>query len=422
MSLQTVRGFKDVFAPEETNLWQFIESHLAQLAHSYGYNSIRLPLMESTELFARSIGEDSDIVSKEMYTFADQGGQSLTLRPEGTAGCVRSSIQHSLTYDGDQRYFYFGPMFRRERPQKGRLRQFHQFGMEALGIEGPQVDIEQLQLLDELFSDFSLSVQLHLNFLGGPSTRAKHHEALKAFYLPYISELDPLDQKRYHSNTLRLLDSKSPFLQTLNQESPKLSLFHTDVEKQCFDSIKDTLTNLGIDYVSNDAMVRGLDYYTGLIYEWQLPRDSGQTAICGGGRYDGLSKCLGGKPMPACGFSIGVERLLDELYEQSIRASSAPKLLWANTENQLIMKSLHDCQQLRQGLRHYTTKALHHPMKLKLALKKANKGAFDYLVFNEALASGGCGYQVKSLCNGQQLSFTSVRAMIDFFELEHPNE
>ncbi len=309
-SVQAIRGMNDIL-PEQSGVWQQVEATLRTLLASYGYSEIRMPVLEKTELFKRSIGEVTDIVEKEMYTFDDRNGDSLTLRPEGTAGCVRACIEHGLLHNQIQRLWYTGPMFRHERPQKGRYRQFHQIGVEAFGMAGPDIDAEQILLTARLWKQFGLrDVQLELNSLGTSDARAVYREILVEYFSAHRAQLDEDSQRRLASNPLRILDSKNPEMQALIEAAPKLAE-HLDAESQeHFATLCATLDAAGVAYRVNPRLVRGLDYYGRTVFEWVTDRLGSQGTVCAGGRYDGLVEYLGGRATPAFGFAIGLERLI----------------------------------------------------------------------------------------------------------------
>jgi len=303
--------------PSETNIWQMVESVLRRVASNYGFAEIRMPVVESTALFKRSIGEVTDIVEKEMYTFDDRNGDSLTLRPEGTASCVRAANQHGLLYNQEQRLWYIGPMFRHERPQKGRYRQFHQFGIEAFGMATPDIDAEIITLSSRLWRELGISehVTLELNSLGSNEERAKYRDALVAFLTEREEQLDEDSKRRMHTNPLRVLDSKNPAVQEALVGAPKLSDYFGEESKVHFEQVCRRLDAVGIKYVINDRLVRGLDYYNRTVFEWVTSSLGAQGTICAGGRYDGLVEQLGGKATPGFGFALGIERLVLMLTE-----------------------------------------------------------------------------------------------------------
>lgn len=309
--IQAIRGMNDTL-PEQTPVWQKLESLLRQVVSSYGYSEIRMPIVESTNLFKRSIGEVTDIVEKEMYTFADRNGDSLTLRPEGTASCVRAGNEHGLLYNQERRLWYIGPMFRHERPQKGRYRQFHQFGVETFGIASADIDAEVILLSARLWKALGIEqhVELQLNSLGSNEARALYKEALVEFLSEHAEQLDEDSKRRMTTNPLRVLDSKNPQVQALLVDAPKLSE-HLDAESVAhFEQLQKYLDAAGVKYVINERLVRGLDYYNRTVFEWVTNSLGAQGTICAGGRYDGLVEQLGGKPTPAVGFAMGLERII----------------------------------------------------------------------------------------------------------------
>ncbi len=298
--------------PEVSGIWQQVESTLRTVVASYGYQEIRTPVVESTDLFKRSIGEVTDIVEKEMYTFEDRNGDSLTLRPEGTASCVRAGNEHGLLYNQQQRLWYMGPMFRHERPQKGRYRQFHQFGVEAYGLDGPDIDLEVILLSARLWKAFGIAdhVKLQINSLGSNEARQAYREALIEFLTARADQLDEDSRRRMETNPLRVLDSKNPEVQAALEGAPSL-IDHLDSEsEQHFSQLCERLSQAGIEYEINPRLVRGLDYYNRTVFEWVTNSLGSQGTVCAGGRYDGLVDQLGGKSTPAVGFAMGMERLV----------------------------------------------------------------------------------------------------------------
>ncbi len=310
-TLQAVRGMNDIL-PEEAETWEHFEDIVRDWLHSYGYRPIRMPIVEPTPLFKRAIGEVTDIVEKEMYSFEDAlNGEHLTLRPEGTASCVRAAIQHNLLFGQPRRLYYHGPMFRHERPQKGRYRQFHQIGVEALGFDGPDIDAEHILMCARLWDDLGLEdVKLEINSLGSSEERAAHRAALIAYLEQHKDSLDEDGQRRLYTNPLRILDTKNPDLQAIVEAAPKLAEFLGEESLKHFDGVQAILKDAGLPYRINHRLVRGLDYYNRTVFEWVTTRLGAQGTICAGGRYDGLVAQLGGKPAPAAGFAMGVERLL----------------------------------------------------------------------------------------------------------------
>jgi len=311
--LQAIRGMNDLL-PDEAPLWQYLENTIAELLSSYGYREIRFPIMEQTQLFQRGIGDVTDIVEKEMYTFEDRNGESVTLRPEGTASCVRACDEHNLLYDRavlTQKLWYYGPMFRYEKPQKGRLRQFHQFGVEAFGYAGPDIDVELLLMTARLWQLLGVAdaVELQLNCLGNAAERQQHREALIAFLEKSQDQLDEDSRRRLHKNPLRIFDSKVESTQALLRDAPDLSAYLGAESRAHFDALRSLLDGVGLKYTLNPRLVRGLDYYNLNVFEWVTDKLGAQGTVCAGGRYDGLVEQLGGQRTPAVGFGLGVERL-----------------------------------------------------------------------------------------------------------------
>lgn len=309
--IQAIRGMNDIL-PSQTRRWQYLEDVVRRVVASYGYEEIRMPVVEQTELFKRSIGEVTDIVEKEMYTFADRNGDSLTLRPEGTASCVRAGNEHGLLYNQQQRLWYMGPMFRHERPQKGRYRQFHQVGVEVFGLNGPDIDAELIILTARLWKVLGLTehLTLELNSLASNEARATYKEALTEYLSAHADSLDEDSQRRLGSNPLRILDSKNPAMAELLSQAPKLSEYWDDESREHFSELCARLDAAGIPYVHNERLVRGLDYYNRTVFEWVTSSLGAQGTVCAGGRYDGLVEQLGGKATPAVGFAMGLERLV----------------------------------------------------------------------------------------------------------------
>ncbi|RLQ23859.1 histidine--tRNA ligase [Seongchinamella sediminis] len=309
-NIRAIRGMNDIL-PDETPYWQHIEGAVRQLMAGYGYSEIRLPVVEQTELFRRGVGEATDIVEKEMYTFADRNDDSLTLRPEGTAGCVRAAIQHGML-NTPQRLWYAGPMFRYERPQKGRQRQFHQVGLEAFGVASPDMDAEVILLTARLWRVLGVSdhVELQLNSIGSARSRDDYREALVSYLRDHFDALDEDSQRRLDSNPLRILDSKNSATQALLDGAPSLANYLDEESRADFDRLRALLDAAGLKYTVNPRLVRGLDYYNKTVFEWVTDRLGAQGTVCGGGRYDGLVAQLGGKPVPGVGFAMGIERLV----------------------------------------------------------------------------------------------------------------
>jgi len=308
--IQAIRGMEDVL-PDQSALWERLEDACRDVFRQYGYRNIRVPLVEQTALFVRGIGDATDIVEKEMYVFEDRNGESLALRPEATAGIVRSAIEHNFLYNGPMRVWTTGPMFRYERPQKGRQRQFHQFDVEALGFDGPDVDAEQIVLLARLWKRLGIAdVELQVNSIGDAAERKAHREKLIAYFEGHASILDEDAKRRLHTNPLRILDSKNPAMQAMIEGAPRLTEVLGEGARAHFEGLKSLLADAGISFTVNPRLVRGLDYYNRTVFEFVSGSIGAQSTIAGGGRYDALFEQLGGKPTPACGFAFGVERVL----------------------------------------------------------------------------------------------------------------
>ena len=324
-AINAVRGMNDVL-PDEAALWERFEDAAREVFTQYGYRNLRVPIVETTPLFVRSIGDATDIVEREMYTFDDHG-ESLTLRPEATAGIVRAAIEHSLTYERPQRVWTSGPMFRHERPQKGRYRQFHQLDVEALGFPGPDVDAEQIVMLARLWTRLELAgMSLQINSIGDPHERLKHRNALVDYFGKHVDQLDADSKRRLATNPLRILDSKNPHMQTLIAGAPKLAdlLDRDSGSRRHFEELQGLLAEAGIAFEVNPRLVRGLDYYNRTVFEWVSDKLGAQGTVAGGGRYDGLFSQLGGEPTSACGFAVGLERLVLLLHGAASRVSLAP--------------------------------------------------------------------------------------------------
>lgn len=309
--IQAIRGMNDIL-PEQTPVWQYVESTVRQVLGQYGYQEIRMPVVEQTELFKRSIGEVTDIVEKEMYTFDDRNGDSLTLRPEGTAGCVRAAEEHGLLFNQSRRLWYTGPMFRHERPQKGRYRQFHQIGVECFGMDGPDIDAELLILTARLWQALGLAghTRLEINSIGTSEARKVYRQALVDYLDQYRDQLDDDSKRRLTTNPLRILDSKDPGTRKILEGAPSLDDYLDDESRAHFEQLKGLLDAADVKYSVNPALVRGLDYYGKTVFEWITDSLGAQGTVCAGGRYDGLVEQLGGKPTKAVGFAMGLERLI----------------------------------------------------------------------------------------------------------------
>lgn len=317
--IQAIRGMNDCL-PDVSFIWQFIENKFRTVLNSYGYNEIRMPIVEKTDLFCRSIGEVTDIVEKEMYTFPDRNDESLTLRPEGTAGCVRACIEHGLLHNQQQRLWYAGPMFRYEKPQKERYRQFNQIGVEAFGINGPDIDAEVILLSARFWKEIGITgLELQINSLGTNEARAEYRDVLVEYFSANKDQLDEDSCRRLETNPLRILDTKNPDMKLLVENAPVLVDYLDEESKKHFEDLLKILDENGVSYTLNPRLVRGLDYYNRTVFEWVTTKLGSQGTVCAGGRYDGLVQQIGGKPTPAVGFALGVERIIAMLNELSIQ-------------------------------------------------------------------------------------------------------
>lgn len=402
--LTAVRGMNDIL-PGQSAAWETLERLVRDWLRSYGYVNLRTPVLEHTRLFTRGIGEVTDIVEKEMYTFTDAlNGESLTLRPEFTAGMVRATIEHNLLYDRPRRVFAMGPVFRHERPQRGRYRQFHQIDVEALGYAGPDVDAEQILMLARLWRILGLNdIRLEINSLGTPTERAAHREDLIAYLEGFKDQLDEDGRRRLYSNPLRVLDTKHPALQAMAEGAPRLLDYLGDESQAHFDALRARLDDAGVSYTINPRLVRGLDYYNLTVFEWVTDRLGAQGTVCGGGRYDGLVELLGGKPAPAIGFAIGVERLL-ELWQQqelALDASECDVYLVHQGEG-----AARQALQLAEAIRDAGLDVIVHAVtqSFKAQFKRADGSGASFAVIlgDNELAEGAA--TVKHLADGRQES------------------
>lgn len=395
--ITAIRGFNDVL-PAETPLWRHLEAVLAEVLDAYGYQQIRLPIVEAAELFRRSIGEATDIVEKEMYTFVDRNEDSLSLRPEGTAGCVRAGEEHGLFHNQTQRLWYAGPMFRHERPQKGRYRQFHQIGVEAFGMAGPDIDAELILLTARLWRRLGLSdvVALQINSLGSAAARQTYREDLVAWLHARADQLDEDSRRRLDSNPLRILDSKDEKTQRLLDAAPTLADYLDDESREHFARLCALLDAAGVPYRRNDRLVRGLDYYGKTVFEWVTTELGAQGTVCAGGRYDGLVEQLGGRPTPAVGFAVGVERLV-LLLAQQLAQTAAPASPATTVDVYLVAagdaatdRALLLAEELRDALPHLRLQTHCGGGGFKSQMKKADRsGALVALVLGEDELAGG---------------------------------
>lgn len=394
VKFQTVTGMKDVL-PQESPLWQKVEHILKSTVSSYGYSEVRMPIVESTSLFVRSIGEVTDVVEKEMYTF-DDNGDSLSLRPEGTAGCVRACIEHGIIHNQERRLWYTGPMFRHERPQKGRYREFHQFGVEIFGVSQPEMDAEVILLTSRIWKKFGIQdrLVLELNSLGSSEERARYRDSLVEFLKVHEDVLDEDCRRRMYTNPLRVLDTKNQDIQKLLADAPKLSDCFGDETKQHFSRLKEILDANGIAYRINERLVRGLDYYNNTVFEWVTDALGAQGTVCGGGRYDGLVEQLGGQPSPAVGFAIGLERFV--LLLQTIGYSDVENtvdVFFCAQGDEAVKQSFAICENIRNDIPDLRLMLNCSGGNFKKQFKRADKSGAAYaLVLGETeLADGIIG-------------------------------
>lgn len=391
-TIQAVRGMNDIL-PDETPFWRHLEETLREVLEAYGYQEIRLPIVEKTELFKRTIGEVTDIVEKEMYSFDDRNGDSLTLRPEGTAGSVRAGIENGLLYNQIQRLWYQGPMFRYERPQKGRYRQFHQAGIEAFGMAGPEIDAEMILLTARLWKRLGLTgLQLQLNSLGSLAARANYREVLVDYFAAHDNLLDDDSRRRLLSNPLRILDSKNPAMQEMLSHAPSLQEYIDSESRQHFDELNALLTNAGVTATLNPRLVRGLDYYNRTVFEWVTDQLGAQGTVCAGGRYDGLVAQLGGKTTPAIGCAMGMERLIAILQANQLGAANikAPDCYMVVVGGESQRQGIALAEQLRDAHPRLCIEVNCAGGSFKNQLKRADKsGAKLALVLGEEEATQG---------------------------------
>ncbi len=414
--IQAIRGMNDIL-PDESVCWQRFESTIAKWAFAYGYRNIRMPIVEKTDLFVRSIGEVTDIVEKEMYSFEDAlNGDRLTLRPEGTASCLRAVVQHNLLHQGAQRLYYAGPMFRHERPQKGRYRQFHQVGVEALGFDGPDIDAELIAMSADLWRRLGLrNIQLQLNTLGSADERALHRGHLIRYLEANAALLDEDASRRLQTNPLRVLDTKNPALQELVEQAPRLIDYVGDSSLRHFESLQSLLRAADIPFAINPRLVRGLDYYNLTVFEWVTQELGAQGTVCGGGRYDGLVQMLGGKPTPACGFGMGVERLLLLMREQQIEVTQpSPDVYLACFGEAATRQALQTAQLLRQQGMSVQMHCGGGSFKSQMRKADASGAAVALIIGDDEIAAGSISVKPLRGEGGQQL--VAIDSLIGFIE------
>ena len=404
--IQKIRGAHEI-NPSESQTWSYLTKKITEIFESFSYQEIRLPIIESTSLFQRSVGEGTDIVNKEMFTFESKSGKSLSLRPEGTAGCLRASIEMGLTDQGPIRLFYHGPMYRYERPQKGRNREFYQLSAEAYGFDGVNIDSEMIYMSYKIFSFLDLKdYYLEINSLGSKETQQNFSKAIKDYLMPIKDQLDPDSQARLNSNTLRILDSKNPETQKILKNGPKIFEFLSQKSIEDFDLLRSNLDEMKIPYKVNYNLVRGLDYYNDVVYEWKSKALGSQNTFCAGGRYDSLSKNLGGRDIPAAGFSIGLDRLIISLSDQDT-SKAKKRLIVIILEDNLLHAGLEIAETIRNNLEEIVVRFDGVKSNLKSQLKKAIKENYDFAIIigNEEINKGV--YSFKNLKkDDNQLSLT----------------
>ncbi len=392
--IQLIRGFKDIL-PGEVELWQHIEKTAAALFEDFGFREIRIPVMERTDLFARSIGDMTDIVEKEMYTFDDRNGDSLTLRPEGTASCVRACLEHGLIHNQQRKLWYIGPMFRHERPQKGRYRQFHQFGVEAFGVNGAEMDVELMLMAARIWQQLGITdVQLQINTLGSAEARAAHRAVLIEYLKSHADELDEEARARLETNPLRILDSKNPAVQAVVAHAPALADYLDEADRENFAEVQQLLTAAGVPFVVNPRLVRGLDYYNRTVFEWVTESLGAQGTICAGGRYDGLVAQLGGRATPAAGFAMGLERLVELIAQAEDESTADIYVLWP--EPSAKAAALVAAEGLRRALPDLRIQCTLDGGALKNQLKRADRSGARFAVIIDDTVDAA-SWRVKAL-------------------------
>ena len=410
--ISKLRGMQDT-DPIETSKINFVENIFNEISKSYGYQEVRFPIIESTDLFKRSVGDESDIVNKEMFTFESKSGKSMTLRPEGTAGCMRMAIETGLLDAGQQRLSYKGPMFRYERPQKGRSRQFQQLSLEAYGFNDYSIDLEMLEISNILFEELSVKKEmtLEINSIGSQKDQEEYSQKLKDYFSKYKKDLDEDSLKRLEKNPLRILDSKNKDLENLIQEAPKIDQSISKESQDKFSSIKKYLEDLEIQYKENPLLVRGLDYYNDLVFEWKSNSIGSQDTICGGGRYDSLSKIIGGRETKAIGLSIGLERLC--LLIQDSLAEDTKSLLIVSLEDSFFSDGMKLASSLRKKLKNFSIQFSGKEKNLKSLLKKANKKNTDFMVIIGREEIKNNSYTLKKLSINQEMKINNFDSLLE---------
>jgi histidyl-tRNA synthetase len=409
--ISKLRGMQDL-DPIETTKINFVENAFNEISKSYGYQEVRFPIIENTDLFKRSVGDQSDIVNKEMFTFEGKSGKSMTLRPEGTAGCMRMAIETGLLDAGQQRLSYKGPMFRYERPQKGRSRQFQQLSLEAYGFNDYAIDLEMLEISNILFKELLVKKEmiLEINSIGSQKDQQEYSQRLKDYFSKYKKDLDEDSLKRLEKNPLRILDSKNQDLEKLIKEAPKIDQSISKESQEKFSAIKTYLEDLKIEYKENPLLVRGLDYYNDLVFEWKSNSIGSQDTICGGGRYDSLSKIIGGRETNAVGLSIGLERLCLLVEDSTIE--DIKSLLIVSLEDSFFLDGMKLASSLRKKLKNVSIQFSGKEKNLKTLLKKANKKNTDFMVIIGREEIQNNSYTLKKLSMNQEMKIDNFDSLL----------
>ena len=409
--ISKLRGMQDL-DPTETRKIDFIEKSFDEIVNSYGYQEVRFPILENTELFKRSVGNESDIVNKEMFTFDSRSGKTMTLRPEGTAGCMRMAIDTGLVDAGQQRLSYKGPMFRYERPQKGRSRQFQQLSIEAYGFSDSSIDLEMLEISNYLFKQLSVKKKmvLEINSIGSQNDQREYSNKLKDYFIKYKKELDEDSLKRLSKNPMRILDSKNEDLKNIIKKAPNILDSISKESQENFSFIKKCLNELKIEYVENPYLVRGLDYYNDIVFEWKSNSIGSQDTVCGGGRYDSLSKIIGGRETNAIGFSIGLERL--SLLLEDSQIPNTKSIIVVSLEDSFFLEGMKLSSLLRETLVDYSIQYSGKDKNLKSLLKKAIKKNTDFMVIIGRKEIEDKSFTLKKLASNQELKIDNVESLI----------
>ena len=409
--ISKLRGMQDL-DPTETRKIDLIEKSFDEIVNSYGYQEVRFPILENTELFKRSVGNESDIVNKEMFTFDSRSGKTMTLRPEGTAGCMRMAIDTGLIDAGQQRLTYKGPMFRYERPQKGRSRQFQQLSIEAYGFSDSSIDLEILEISDYLFEQLSVKKKmvLEINSIGSQNDQREYSNKLKDYFTKYKKELDEDSLKRLSKNPMRILDSKNTDLKNIIKKAPNILDSISKESQENFSYIKKCLNELKIDYVENPYLVRGLDYYNDIVFEWKSNSIGSQDTVCGGGRYDSLSKIIGGREANAIGFSIGLERL--SLLLEDSQIPNTKSVIVVSLEDSFFLEGMRLSSLLRETLVDYSIQYSGKDKNLKSLLKKAIKKNIDFMVIIGRKEIEDKSFTLKKLASNQELKLDNFESLI----------